>query len=516
MAKKPSKKTPLPITKKTRTKVVDVSADTVAPFPKGGKSKLAQPTAEDLAKYGVDPATAAFNSLMSAEYDSLEVKYEMVGGSTKSLDKVSSDCLVLDLITGGGFTPTGICQMAGFEASGKTTTILHTSGRALSERKLGYIGVNDAENTFDLEYLQGIFGPKFDLTLMGNLRYSDQNILESYFDFVRSVLRTLPDKIWVEEVGTFCYRLNMDNAKQKEFAGKLKDFGIKEDKRLSTKKSIIVPTTDTSPQALFILDSFPSLITDGADDRESDESGGMSERARKLAEILPKFTGRMRRKGACIVGVNQLREKPGVTHGDPVYEPMGNTLKFFSAQRNRVTSRSSKSYSDSFKIDKEQTQSVVEDNPLGGQDYYSFKEFKNTKNKAGTPFLRGWCRIWTADPNGLGHGIDPVFDLWEYMLLTGQVTGGRTGKRGFTITLPGVQKYLNGPINWHTFKMLVLAEKYGGAYLKAAKDAGYAKPPGLLAAAWKQRGAEASRLRSEHAKAVAMGKVAKEETSESA
>lgn len=494
----------------TKTKTRDVSGDTTN---KRGRKSVIKAAPDDINKYGLDVTTAALNDVLSSEFDALEKKYEMVGGSTHSLDKVSSDCLVLDLVTGGGFTPTGINQMAGFEASGKTTTILHTSGRALTERKIGYIGINDAENTFDTEYLEGIFGPKFDTELMKKLRYSDQNILESYFDFVRSIIKTLPDKIWLDDLGGFAYRLNNDLEAHKRLIGKLTDTGLKSDKTLSTKKVTVFPTTDTSPQALFILDSFPSLITEGADERESDESGGMSERARKLAEVLPKFTGRMRRKGICLVGVNQLREKPGVTHGDPVYEPMGNTLKFFSAQRNRVTSRSSKSYSESFKIDKEQTQSVVEDNPLGGRDYYSFKEFKNTKNKAGAPFLRGWCRIWTADPAGKGHGIDPVFDLWEYMVMTGQVQGARTGKRGFKILIPGASKNLgtDDPINWHTFKLLVLAEKYGGKYMSAAKEAGFTKPPKLLALAWTQRGATANQLRSDHTKALASGKVKAED-----
>lgn len=511
MAKLSSKKATPPLeTKKTKTKAVVTSA---APEKKSKKG-IINPTADDVAKYGLDPATAAMNEMLSAEYDALEIKYEMVAGSTHSLDKVSSDSLALDLVTGGGFTPTGINQMAGFEAAGKTTTILHTLGRALTERRIGYVGVNDAENTVDIPYLEGIFGPKFDNLLMDRLRYSDQEILESYFDFIRSVIKTLPDKIWYDELNGFAFRLSMDIPKHKEFAGRFDDLGFKRDKELSNKKYAVYPTEDTNPQALFVLDSFPALITGGADERESDESGGMSERARKMAEILPRFTGRMRRKGVCLVGTNQLREKPGVTHGDPVYEPMGNVLKFSSAQRTRVTSRSSKSYSDSFKVDKEMTQLVVEDNPLGGKDYYSFKEFKNTKNKAGTPFLRAWCRIWTADPNGQGHGIDPVFDLWEYLVLTGQVKGGRTFKKGFVITLPGIEKALGGKtLNWHNFKLLVLAEKYGGKYSAAAKEAGFSKV-NMLAAAWKQRGVEANRLRSEHAKAVATGKVAKEEGEE--
>lgn len=473
----------------------------------GGKdksSKVVKATPEDISKYGIDPATAALNSLMSSEFEALEKKYEMVGGSMHSLDKISSDCLVLDLITGGGFTPTGINQMAGFEASGKTTTILHTTGRALTERKIAYVGVNDAENTFDTDYLEGIFGPKFDTELMAKLRYSDQNILEYYFDFVRGVIRTLPDKIWNDDIGSFVYRFKNKQAEHTKLIGRMTEAGMKSDKALSVNGYTIFPTSDTSPQALFILDSFPALITEGSDERESDEGGGMSERARKLAEILPRFTGRMRRKGVGLVGVNQLRERPGAPRGsDPTYEPMGNVLKFASAQRNRVTSRSSKSYNESFKIAKNASQLVVEDNPLGGRDFYAFKEFRNTKNKAGTPFLRGWCRIWTADPNGKGHGIDAAFDLWEYMSLTGQVQGSRLGKKGFKVTIPGVAKNLGSedPISWHTFKLLVYAEKYGGAYLAAAKEAGFKRPPKLLALAWAQRGTKASQLYADRLKA---------------
>jgi RecA/RadA recombinase len=494
MAKKSS-----PPPKKAKVKATDVSAKTKRGT---GKSLVLVPSSQDVANYGSDdPATAAFNSLLATQFDNLEKKYEMAGAATRSLDKISSDSLVCDLVTGGGFTPTGINQLAGGEGSAKTTTTFHTLGRALADRSASMIHFNDPENTFDQDYVSNIFGPRFDPMLLERLRYADQNILESYFDFIRAIIRTLPDKVWNEDIGSFVYRINNKVPEQVALREVAQTRGIKPDTRLSTKEFTVIPALTSTPQALFILDSIPALITDKADDRESDEGGGMSEKARVMAEVLPKTAGRFRRKGVVALFINQLREKPGVMYGSPIYEPGGNTLKFYSAQRTWTTTRVPPN--DTFKKDKEMTQLNVEDNPLGGKDYYSFKEYKNVKNKAGTPFLRGWFRVWTADPDGKGHGIDPVFDLWEYLSMTGQVTGGRVSKKGFKLLLPGAHKSLGSeePLNWHTFKLLVLAERYGGAYLKAAKEAGYSKPPKLLQLAWDQRGMKANQLRAEHAKA---------------
>jgi RecA/RadA recombinase len=512
MAKKSS---PPPKTK-TKVKAADVSAD--KPSKKStGKSLVIVPSARDMAAYGSsDPATEAFNSLLSAQFDTLEKKYEMTGAATRSLDKISSDSLVCDLVTGGGFTPTGINQLAGGEGSAKTTTTFHTLGRALSDRSASMIHFNDPENTFDQDYVSNIFGPKFDAMLLERLRYADQNILESYFDFIRGIIRTLPDKVWNDDIGSFVYRINNKVPEQVALREVAQSRGIKPDPKLSNKEFTIIPSLTSTPQALFILDSIPALITDKSDDRESDEGGGMSEKARVMAEVLPKTAGRFRRKGVVALFINQLREKPGVMYGSPIYEPGGNTLKFYSAQRTWTTTRVPPN--DTFKKDKEATQLNVEDNPLGGKDYYSFKEYKNVKNKAGTPFLRGWFRVWTADPDGNGHGIDPVFDLWEYLSMTGQVEGKRVSAKGFRLLLPGASKNLgsDAPLNWHTFKLLVLAEKYGGKYLKAAKEAGYSKPPRLLELAWQQRGPKASQLRAERTKAIADGRAEKDEMKEAA
>src|ERR1700740_3134994 len=235
-----------------KVKSRDVTAD--KPIKKTSKSVII-PNKQEVAAFGtMDAVTAAFGGLLNKEFEVLEKKYEMTGGATRILDRISSGVLVLDLILGGGFTPTGICQMAGMEASGKTTTILHTLGEALTTNSVHLVNFNDAENTMDTEYMEGILGPKFDHSLLASkrFRYSDQNILESYFDYVRGIMRTLPDKIWNEEVGSFVYRLNMDIPKHKEFREALEKGGVKSDKHLSAGKIIVFVTDSTSPQALLM------------------------------------------------------------------------------------------------------------------------------------------------------------------------------------------------------------------------------------------------------------------------
>lgn len=474
---------------------------------KSKSRELIVPNEQDIARYS-DPAVEAYQAVLEKQFEMLERKYEMSGAATRTLDKLSSDCLVFDTITGGGLTPTGINQILGMEGSGKSTTVFHAVGRSLRERSASIMSFNDPENTLDLDYINNIFGPKFDTRLFEGLRYSDQNILESYFDFIRGVIRALPDKIWNDDIGAFVYRINNKVKEQVLLRDAVESRGIKADKKLSTSEYTIIPASNSAPQALFALDSIPALITDKSDDRDSDESGGMSEKARVLSDILPKTASRFRRKGVVALFTNQLREKPGVLYGSPIYESGGNALRFYSAQRTWTTTKVPPN--DTFKRDKEASQLSVEDNPLGGKDYYSFKEYRNVKNKTGTPFLRGWFRVWTSDPDGKGRGIDPVFDLYHYLELTGQVEGRRVGAKGFRIKLPGASKNLgsDAPLNWHTFKLLVLAEKYGGPYLKAAKELGYRNPK-LLELAWAQRGPKAAELRAAQSKLIQLGKVDK-------
>jgi hypothetical protein len=82
---------------------------------------------------------------------------------------------------------------------------------------------------------------------------------------------------------------------------------------------------------------------------------------------------------------------------------------------------------------------------------------KAIKMKFGTPFLEFYSRLWVSDPKGNGRGFDTVWDTYQYLVHTGQLTGSMTKK--MTITLED----LSLTLKWLDFKALILLK---GSQLK--------------------------------------------------
>lgn len=140
------------------------------------------------------------------------------------------------------------------------------------------------------------------------------------------------------------------------------------------------------------------------------------------------------------------------------YEPGGEALKFYSQCRARTYTRK---VMDGFDRDPNNGKICMESSVDGGKDRYSFKEFKNTKNKTNTPLLRSHARVWTSDRDGKGRGFDPVFDTYQHLVNTKQLEESK-GKMRFVLkdTAGKVASMLNAakPFDWDTFKRLILSE----------------------------------------------------------
>jgi hypothetical protein len=315
----------------------------------------------------------------------------------------------------------------------------------------------DPENSVDPTYTGGIlkvrdinrqvFGirDKKGWAVEPKARYYDDNILETFFNAVVSTLNTLPDRRWLEEEGVWAYFFS----NKKTQVALMKELGVKRDDKLSRIHGAHVCPLEEAPplQALFILDSWPSLVSEKIDEQE-EASNAMALDAREFSKHLKRVVGKLRRKSAAIFGVNQIRERPGVMYGPTEYEPGGNALKYFSIARNQIRGRAippgwGKG-------------SVLEEPSITGKgvDKYQFKHIKNTKNKTSTPYFEAWSRIWISDSKGKAHGFDPVFDVFEYLKITNQVKGN---KKSFMILLPGLEKV---KWDWISFKKLVLAEHF--------------------------------------------------------
>lgn len=324
------------------------------------------------------------------------------GGLLK--DAVSTGALAADLILGGGWPPGMISVPFGFEQSGKST-LAYFANLAAVENKI-HTMFFDWEGSTDADRIERM-GLKIDWTKEAE---AGQPVYFRYFNTMRhgeQMFRTM-----------------------KRILDKMPD------------------RFEGPPQMLFFLDSVPAVVPQATD--EDDEGKVAARRAAMYSDMLPLIKSRMAAKRCLLIMTNQTRENPRPKFGGKSeYEPGGNAVKFYSDVRLRMSKTvhpwGGKSY-------------VHEE--LGwdgtGLDKYTFHKVKTVKNKAFSPNREAILRIHFEE-NGLpGRGIDPVWDVYEYLRLTGQVRRGRRKAKSATEScLIFDTGFHDDLLLWHEFKEIV-------------------------------------------------------------
>jgi hypothetical protein len=90
-----------------------------------------------------------------------------------------------------------------------------------------------------------------------------------------------------------------------------------------------------------------------------------------------------------------------------------------------------------------------------GIDTYRYVNWRAQKNKLGAPNLEGWGRIWVSDNEGKGRGFCPVYDTYEFLKMTGQISGSRNK---LSCTLPQF-KSAKVKMSWMDLKILISGTK---------------------------------------------------------
>lgn len=389
-----------------------------------------------------------FQPDIDAVLDSVERRFKLSANmADRFVYAISSGCLVLDLILGGGLIGGAGYTIAGAESSGKSTTVMN-----LLASRIKYalddpcpILYFDAEGSMDPRYFESmlrntklksrdIFGVKKadgkGWTVKPLIRYYAESRGEQTLDAINSFLKRLPDMELMDGQWYYAY----ENTKENRAT-----VGQHYSKELfSTYNKFYVKTSKDTPQAILVIDSWVSLIPEKMDDE--DKGAGLGALARFFSEYLPKLKSKLRRKNVIVFGANQLRERP-MAQGDPRYEPGGNALKHLSDARIWSTTRSVP----------HGTGPIEEEKSIDGKgtDTYQYKHLQARKNKLATPFLTGWMRIHVKDWKGKNRGIDPVWDVYQYLKMTGQVGGNRKKLK---------VKMLSGPefnADWLVFKALI-------------------------------------------------------------
>jgi recombination protein RecA len=192
------------------------------------------------------------------------------GKEIAEIDTISTGSLSLDVALGVGGIPRGrVVEIFGPESSGKTTLTLHAIAQA--QRLGGTCAFIDAEHAFDPLYARRL-GVKLDELLVSQPDCGEQ-ALEIADQLVRS---GAVDLIVVDSVAALTPKAEIEG-----------DMG--------------------SPH--------------------------MGLQARLMSQALRKLTGVTHKQNACVVFINQLRQKIGVVFGNPETTTGGNALKFYSSVR---------------------------------------------------------------------------------------------------------------------------------------------------------------------------------------
>ncbi|HMC11123.1 MAG TPA: recombinase RecA, partial [Pirellulaceae bacterium] len=192
------------------------------------------------------------------------------GDRMLTISGIPTGSLSLDVALGGQGIPRGrIVEIFGPESSGKTTLALHVAAQA--QKAGGIAAMIDAEHAFD--------------------------------------------PTWGKKLGVQLDTLLVSQPNNGEEAMQITEMLIK-----------------SNAVDVIIIDSVAALVPRAELDGEiGDTHVGLQ--ARLMSQSMRKLTGAIAKSKTCVIFINQIREKIGVSYGSPETTPGGRALKFYSSCR---------------------------------------------------------------------------------------------------------------------------------------------------------------------------------------
>lgn len=193
-----------------------------------------------------------------------------LGDATRMrVETIPTGALTLDLALGGGLPKGRVIEIYGPESSGKTTVALHAIAEV--QKNGGVAAFVDAEHALDPTYAAALGVD------IANLLVSQPDTGEAALEIVDQLVRSAAvDIVVIDSVAALVPRA--------EIEGEMGDVHV-----------------------------------------------GLQ--ARLMSQALRKITGNIGKSGCTVVFLNQLRQKIGVTYGNPETTTGGNALKFYASVR---------------------------------------------------------------------------------------------------------------------------------------------------------------------------------------
>lgn len=400
--------------------------------------------------------------------------------SNKTDQSISTGMLSTDLLLGNGGWLPGWHTSLGFEQSAKTTDAIMTLVEAI-KLNVPMIQVWDFERSFDSRYAVNMWNNDGTLTKESfGIRDADGSWKvkpkvpsyivdtgEEFFDAVHHTLKRLPKK---QKIGQKWYLIFKKDKASKAIVGDNYDQKI-----YRTMDVYAVEVPDGRPQGFILLDSYPTMNPSLLDGDEGNKR--MAATASMFSDNMKRIKSLLGSRKVVLLGINQLRLRPGISFGNPEYEPGGEALKINTEIRIKHFPHDAPPQQFRVVGERDGINMIEPAWDKNGTDTYKYIKLTTQKNKVGGAPKGSsiYQRVWVSDSKGIARGLDPVFDCWQFLQLLGMIKGNM---KKFDFEPNWIKNCKVKKMTFLDFKILILGDK--DAKQKTCRKLGINENPRII------------------------------------